>query len=165
MRPLRELSLPELRARTSLKWSAYGPDVLPLWVAEMDAPLAPAVTRVLQDVAASGGYWIAMGADEIWAYPNTITGSIGIFGFFPTFQDTLDIVGINTDGFGTTPIAGGFRADRELPQADRAGPVRDRGSRQHPQQLGLPVDPAVLGRLNRHGPPGLPGPLPFPSSA
>ena len=54
MRPLRELSLPELRARTSLKWSAYGPDVLPLWVAEMDAPLAPAVTRVLQDVAASG---------------------------------------------------------------------------------------------------------------
>lgn len=68
------------------------------------------------DVAASGGYWIAMGADEIWAYPNTITGSIGIFGFFPTFQDTLDIVGINTDGFGTTPIAGGFRADRELPE-------------------------------------------------
>ncbi|MEG9225062.1 aminotransferase class I/II-fold pyridoxal phosphate-dependent enzyme [Aeromicrobium sp. Sec7.5] len=54
MRPLRELSLPELRARTSLKWSAYGPDVLPLWVAEMDAPLAPAVTRVLADVAASG---------------------------------------------------------------------------------------------------------------
>lgn len=54
MRPLRELSLQDLRARTSLKWSAYGPDVLPLWVAEMDAPLAPAVTRVLEDVAASG---------------------------------------------------------------------------------------------------------------
>lgn len=54
MRPLRELSLQDLRARTSLKWSAYGPDVLPLWVAEMDAPLAPAVTRVLQDVASSG---------------------------------------------------------------------------------------------------------------
>lgn len=54
MRPLRELSLPELRARTSLKWAAYGPDVVPLWVAEMDAPLAPAVTRVLEDVAASG---------------------------------------------------------------------------------------------------------------
>lgn len=54
MRPLRELSLTDLRARTSLKWSAYGPDVLPLWVAEMDARLAPAVTRVLEDVAASG---------------------------------------------------------------------------------------------------------------
>lgn len=54
MRPLRELSLTDLRSRTSLKWSAYGPDVLPLWVAEMDAPLAPAVTRVLEDVAASG---------------------------------------------------------------------------------------------------------------
>lgn len=69
------------------------------------------------DVAASGGYWIAMGADEVWAYPNTITGSIGIFGFLPTFQNTLDVIGINTDGIGTTPIAGSFRADRELPEA------------------------------------------------
>lgn len=69
------------------------------------------------DVAASGGYWIAMGADEIWAYPNTITGSIGIFGFFPTFQRTLEWAGIRTDGFGTTPIAGAFRPDRALPQA------------------------------------------------
>jgi protease-4 len=69
------------------------------------------------DVAASGGYWIAMGADEVWAYPNTITGSIGIFGFFPTFQRTLDVVGISTDGFGTTPIAGAFRPDRALPES------------------------------------------------
>ena len=69
------------------------------------------------DVAASGGYWIAMGADEVWAYPNTITGSIGIFGFFPTFQRTLEWGGINTDGFGTTPIAGAFRSDRALPAA------------------------------------------------
>ncbi len=66
------------------------------------------------DVAASGGYWIAMGADEIWAYPDTITGSIGIFGFFPTFQRTLDTVGINTDGFGTTPLAGALRPDLEM---------------------------------------------------
>jgi protease-4 len=67
------------------------------------------------DVAASGGYWIAMGADEVWAYPNTITGSIGIFGFLPTFQRTLDTIGVNTDGFGTTPLAGAFRPDREIP--------------------------------------------------
>ena len=68
------------------------------------------------DVAASGGYWIAMGADEVWAYPDTITGSIGIFGFFPTFQRTLDTIGINTDGFGTTPIAGALRPDRAMPE-------------------------------------------------
>jgi len=66
------------------------------------------------NVAASGGYWIAMGADEVWAYPTTITGSIGIFGFFPTFQDTLGKIGVHTDGVGTTWLSGGLRADRAL---------------------------------------------------
>lgn len=70
-------------------------------------------------VAASGGYWIAMGADEIWAYPSTITGSIGIFGLFPTFQDTLARIGIYTDGVGTTPLAGALRADREMDEEVR----------------------------------------------
>ncbi|GAB4172372.1 MAG: signal peptide peptidase SppA [Wenzhouxiangellaceae bacterium] len=69
------------------------------------------------DVAASGGYWIAMGANEVWAYPNTITGSIGIFGMIPTFQRTLEWAGIRTDGFGTTPISGAFRVDRALPES------------------------------------------------
>jgi protease IV len=66
------------------------------------------------NVAASGGYWIAMGADEVWAYPGTITGSIGIFGFFPTFQNTLARIGIHTDGVGTTPYSGALRSDREM---------------------------------------------------
>jgi protease IV len=66
------------------------------------------------NVAASGGYWIAMGADEVWAYPSTITGSIGIFGFFPTFQDTLARMGIYSDGVGTTPLSGALRSDRPL---------------------------------------------------
>lgn len=66
------------------------------------------------NVAASGGYWIAMGADEVWAYPSTITGSIGIFGFFPTFQDTLAKIGIYSDGVGTTPYAGALRPDRAM---------------------------------------------------
>jgi len=73
----------------------------------------------MSNVAASGGYWIAMGADEIWAYPNTITGSIGIFGFLPTFQNSLDAIGVHTDGFGVTPLAGAFRTDRALPEAAR----------------------------------------------
>lgn len=73
----------------------------------------------MANVAASGGYWIAMGADEVWAYPNTITGSIGIFGFLPTFQNSLDAVGVHTDGFGITPLSGAFRADRALPESAR----------------------------------------------
>ncbi|MGY6632007.1 MAG: signal peptide peptidase SppA [Wenzhouxiangella sp.] len=66
------------------------------------------------DVAASGGYWIAMGADEVWANPATITGSIGVIGLFPTFEDSLGKIGITVDGVGTTPLAGAFRADRAL---------------------------------------------------
>ncbi|NDY95996.1 signal peptide peptidase SppA [Wenzhouxiangella limi] len=69
------------------------------------------------NVAASGGYWIAMGADEIWAYPSTITGSIGIFGFFPTFQDTLAKIGVYSDGVGTTPLSDAMRPDREMSDA------------------------------------------------
>ena len=64
------------------------------------------------NVAASGGYWISMNADEIWAQPNTITGSIGIFGLFATAPDTLAKLGIHTDGVGTTPLAGAFDVRR-----------------------------------------------------
>lgn len=65
-------------------------------------------------VAASGGYYIAADADEIWATPTTITGSIGVFAMFPTFEDLLQRVGIYTDGVGTTEMAGSLRADRPL---------------------------------------------------
>ncbi len=67
-------------------------------------------------VAASGGYWIAAASDEIWASPNTLTGSIGIFGMFPTFEEPLArYFGIRVDGVGTTPLAGLTRPDRALP--------------------------------------------------
>ena len=66
------------------------------------------------DVAASGGYWIAMGADEVWASPSTITGSIGVFGIAPTFAKPLARLGIHTDGVGTTELAGKMRLDRPL---------------------------------------------------
>jgi protease-4 len=68
----------------------------------------------MSSVAASGGYWIAMSADRIMATPTTITGSIGIFGMFPTFQRSLGALGITTDGVGTTPWAGQLRPDREM---------------------------------------------------
>jgi protease-4 len=66
------------------------------------------------NVAASGGYWIAMGADEVWASPSTITGSIGVFGILPTFARPLEKLGIHTDGVGTTELAGKLRLDRPL---------------------------------------------------
>jgi protease IV len=66
------------------------------------------------DVAASGGYYIASSADEIWAHPATITGSIGIFGAIPTFQNTLKKIGVNVDGVGTTSLSGQLRIDRPL---------------------------------------------------
>jgi protease-4 len=66
------------------------------------------------DVAASGGYWIAMGGEEVWSSPATITGSIGVFGFLPTFGATLANLGVYTDGVGTTELAGTMRIDRPL---------------------------------------------------
>jgi protease-4 len=66
------------------------------------------------DVAASGGYWISMNADRIYADPSTITGSIGIFGLIPTIPRTLDKIGVHTDGVGTTRFAGAFDITRPL---------------------------------------------------
>ncbi|MEO1038426.1 MAG: signal peptide peptidase SppA [Pseudomonadota bacterium] len=63
-------------------------------------------------VAASGGYWISTPAHEIWAEPTTITGSIGIFGFIPTIENTLAEVGVFSDGFGQTNSAGGIALER-----------------------------------------------------
>ena len=66
------------------------------------------------DLAASGGYYIAAPADEIWASPATITGSIGIFGLFPTAPRTFEKLGIGVDGVGTTPLSGELRLDRPV---------------------------------------------------
>jgi protease-4 len=57
-------------------------------------------------VAASGGYWIATPADRIFAEPETITGSIGVFGILPSFEGTLQKLGVGADGVRTTPLSG-----------------------------------------------------------
>lgn len=57
-------------------------------------------------VAASGGYWIAAPADQIFAAPTTITGSIGIFALFHTAEKAMSTLGLNVDGVGTTELAG-----------------------------------------------------------
>ena len=57
-------------------------------------------------VAASGGYWVSTPADFIYAEPSTITGSIGVFGVIPSFQGTLQKLGVGADGVKTTPLSG-----------------------------------------------------------
>ncbi|HEX7324616.1 MAG TPA: signal peptide peptidase SppA, partial [Rhodanobacteraceae bacterium] len=69
------------------------------------------------DMAASGGYWISMDATRIFAEPDTITGSIGIFGLYFTASHGLAKLGINTAGEGTTPLAGALDVRRPLSPA------------------------------------------------
>jgi protease IV len=68
----------------------------------------------MSDVAASGGYYISAPADQIFASPNTITGSIGVFAAAPTFSRTLARLGVHVDGIGTTPLSGSLRLDRPM---------------------------------------------------
>src|ERR1700684_3423153 len=69
--------------------------------------------------AASGGYYISSAANQIFASPTTLTGSIGVFSVVPTFQHTLEKLGVKVDGLGTTPMAGDMRLDRALPPPTR----------------------------------------------
>jgi protease-4 len=67
-------------------------------------------------MAASGAYWLAADADMIFAAPTTLTGSIGIFGALPTFENTLAKIGVHSDGTGTTTLAGAGDPTRSLPE-------------------------------------------------
>ncbi len=58
------------------------------------------------NVAASGGYWVATAGDRIFAQPETITGSIGVFSVLPTFEGAAAELGVNADGYRTTPLSG-----------------------------------------------------------
>lgn len=58
------------------------------------------------NVAASGGYWVATSSDRIFAQPETITGSIGVFAVLPSFEQAAAKIGVNADGYRTTPLAG-----------------------------------------------------------
>jgi protease IV len=69
--------------------------------------------------AASGGYYISAAANQIFASPTTLTGSIGVFSVVPTFQRTLEKLGVKVDGLGTTPLAGEMRLDRALDGASK----------------------------------------------
>src|SRR3569833_54984 len=58
------------------------------------------------NLAASGGYWVSTTGARIFAEPETLTGSIGIFGVVPSFEKTLAKFGVDSDGIQTTPLSG-----------------------------------------------------------
>lgn len=87
--------------------SAFASELIRQELQELQRAGKPLIVS-MGGTAASGGYWIAAGADEIWASPATVTGSIGIFSIIPTFEDSLAKIGVYADGVGTTPMS---RAD------------------------------------------------------
>ena len=82
-------------------------------VAAIKAAGKPVVVS-MGDLAASGGYYVAAPADEIFASATTITGSIGIYSVLPTLDRTLGKFGVTVDGVGTTALSGKLRLDRPL---------------------------------------------------
>ncbi|MCO7206043.1 signal peptide peptidase SppA [Pseudoalteromonas sp. CnMc7-37] len=85
--------------------SMFASEVIRAEVLALKAAGKPVIAS-MSSVAASGGYWIASAANEIWAAPSTITGSIGVFGTFMTFENTMAELGIYSDGVATTDLAG-----------------------------------------------------------
>ena len=85
--------------------SMFASEVIRAEVLALKAAGKPVIAS-MSSVAASGGYWIASAANEIWAAPSTITGSIGVFGNFMTFENTMAKLGVYSDGVATTEMAG-----------------------------------------------------------
>ncbi|GAV20254.1 protease IV [Mariprofundus micogutta] len=94
--------------------SAQASEVIRAEVERLKASGKPVVVS-MGSVAASGGYWLAAPADEIWASSSSITGSIGAFGILANAGKGLKKLGIHSDGLGTTSVAAGIRGDRPLP--------------------------------------------------
>ena len=99
--------------------SVFASEVIRREVDALRAAGKPVIAS-MSSVAASGGYYIAMDANEIWASPATLTGSIGVFAVFPTVEHTLNKFGITIDGVGTTPLADALRLDRTMTDAGKA---------------------------------------------
>lgn len=85
--------------------SAFGSELIRREL-ELTRKAGKPVVVSMSDVAASGGYWITTAADRVVADPSTITGSIGVFGIYPTIDRTLEKLGIHTGGTTTAWAAG-----------------------------------------------------------
>lgn len=93
--------------------SAYGSELIRRELELMRAAGKPVVVS-MGDLAASGGYWISMAADEVIADETTITGSIGVLAVLPSFKGAMDKIGVNTAGYGTTWLAGALDPRKTL---------------------------------------------------
>ena len=93
--------------------SVFASEIIRQEILELKKTGKPLVIS-MGSMAASGGYWIAADADEIWASPVTLTGSIGIFAAIPTFENSLSELGIYSDGVGTTSLAAALNLSRPL---------------------------------------------------
>ncbi len=85
--------------------SAFAAEQIRRALLEVKAAKIPVVVS-MGNVAASGGYWVAMTGDKVIAEPSTITGSIGVFSILPTFERTAAKIGVTSDGVVTTPLSG-----------------------------------------------------------
>ncbi|WP_373490638.1 signal peptide peptidase SppA [Parasphingorhabdus sp.] len=85
--------------------SAFASEEIRLALLEARKRKLPIVVS-MGDVAASGGYWVATAGDHIFAEPQTITGSIGVFAVLPSFEKALARWGVTADGVQTTPLSG-----------------------------------------------------------
>ena len=91
--------------------SVFASDLIRRKLSEASEAGIPIVVS-MGTVAASGGYWISAEADQIWALPTTLTGSIGAFAAFPTIEGIFEYLGVTSDGVGTTSLAGAVSLDR-----------------------------------------------------
>ena len=111
--------------------SAFASEIIRQEILELKKSQKPLVVS-MGSTAASGGYWIAADADEIWASPASVTGSIGIFAAIPTFENSLAAFGVHSDGIGTTQLASGLDLTRPLapPLKEAIQMTLDNGYRQ-----------------------------------
>ncbi|EHR72594.1 signal peptide peptidase SppA, 67K type [Burkholderiales bacterium JOSHI_001] len=93
--------------------TAYGSELVRHEL-ELTRQAGKPVVVSMGDVAASGGYWISLAADEVLADPATITGSIGVIGVMPVAKDALEKLGVHNAGMGTTWLAGAYDIRRGL---------------------------------------------------
>jgi protease-4 len=107
-----------------LRVDSGGGDVLAsdlMYRAVLEAKKHKPVIASMGDVAASGGYYVAMGADEIFAHPTTITGSIGVFALKPALQGLLgDKLGVNQESLPRSPTADMLKLWRPWTPAEQA---------------------------------------------
>jgi protease IV len=93
--------------------SAYGSELIRREL-ELTRQAGKPVVVSMGDLAASGGYWISMAADEVIADPATVTGSIGVFAILPTAEKSVEKLGIHTGGVTTTWLADAYNPLRPL---------------------------------------------------